>query len=245
MTYVVISPPDWIDCRELHMYLIGLTDFAPSRCVLENGKDGKHPHLNYVVADAPSYVDLMGSLEEYVKTKYYPCGQRRRMTATMRKHILRMHTIYDTNRLDTYLAKEEGAEVLPCGENPPEVHIEWEFEWHNKLPHETFASYLLYNLRNWLSNYPIIEQVKILRDENKYDLEVRKMLFSTGNLSVLLKYNGCRYDVRMAVLKTLRTELNTGSSYDNNAHDEEEVDFAKAHTKSGTGDEVVREDNDY
>lgn len=205
-SFVVVSPPAWVDCKDLHEYLVGRTDFKPSKCVLEFGKSGDHPHLNYVCMDDPSYVSIMEDLETYVKTLYYPCGQRRRMTATMRSHILRIRDIYDSVMLDAYLSKEEGCEVLPCPDDR-EVDVEWEFSWREPLKGETFAHHLLINLRAWLANYPIVQTLHILTSHSKYEKEVRRMLFSTGHGGLLLKYNGMRYDQRQAILITLRTEL--------------------------------------
>lgn len=200
--YVVVSPPEWMNVDELYTYLKKeFSQFTTGVCIKEFGKSGDHPHLNWIVQDPPSYVEVMESLEAYAKTLYYPCGKRRRMTATMRKHILSYQEVYDAARLDMYLHKEEGAVTLHEGHLD---EVEWEFSWYETTKFDTT---MLVNIRNWMSNYPIVKALRIYEDEAKFENEVRKMLLSVRDIQHVYKWNRCRYDTREAVRKTLQTEL--------------------------------------
>lgn len=200
MAYIVISPPSWIDCEELHKYLIHEHDqFATSRCVMEFGKDGTHPHLNYVCEDSLGYAEIMETLEAYIKTLYYPCGKRRKMGARVRAVILHKQTIRDQQKLDEYLSKEQDCKILL---NNPYPEVEWEFTY---LDYKDFKYEITTNAIHWLHNYNVVKQLRICEDPELFDKEVRLMLIT--QLPKLIKYNCMHYGTREGIRQTILTGL--------------------------------------
>lgn len=200
MSYIVVSPPPYIDCEELHRYLISnISLLKSSRCILEFGKEGTHPHLNYVCNGDVSYVEVLEAIEAYFKTLYYPCGKRRRMGARVRAHILDKKRIYDKGHLDVYLNKEADAKLLL---DNPYPEIDWEFTY---LEYKHFPTEITKNIISWLSNYSIVKQLRIVDDWHKFDNEVRKMLI--GDFNKLLRFNSMHTNTIQGIRNTVQTHI--------------------------------------
>lgn len=200
MSYIVISPPDYIDCKELHNYLIKeYESMANARCVLEFGKNGDHPHLNYLVerTEAPSQLELIETIDAYVKTTRYECGKKRKgLPARSKGIVINKQTIYSMEGLEKYLGKEEGMIVL--NDNPP-PELEWDFEYiqFDKLSYE-----ILSNIRRWLFNYTSGRIWSIVSDESLFSQEVIKMLKDQG-FGKIMQWSNLPYNLREGIRKEI------------------------------------------
>lgn len=200
MAYIVVSPPPYMDCHDLYKHLVAkCPKLRKARCVLEYGSKGHHPHLNFVGNEFPTYLELIYIMEKYIKNFRYPCGKIRNITPSMREHLFCIREIYNEDKLDAYLRKEDNAELLCVGE-PVVPHLT-EYE---PIKHAHYPTEIIENLKNYLLEYPAPEAVAILESRSKkntIDNIVRRVY--NNDLSRLYKWFALRADNKSAILDTL------------------------------------------
>lgn len=197
--FIVCSPPEWMDIADLYAFLKG-AGLNSGKCVKETGKEGAHPHLNWIMTSPPDYQEVMTKLEDYVTSHRYPCGKRRRMTASLRKHLLVYKEVYDTDRLEGYITKEAQHEVLH--DLPYEEH-HWEFEW---IKRNKFDEEILVNACNWFRNHSVEKQYLLLSSQDRAEAEISRMVYHYGGVELHFKFLKLRRDTREAMIESIKIQ---------------------------------------
>lgn len=202
--YIVISPPSWIDIDE--MYSLMCKEFSEelkdSHIVKETGKDGLHPHLNIITTHCITHAEFFSWCEFYVSDNYrYANRSKRKVTKDMRLHMYEIKQVYDLTTLANYLIKEPNAVVLRSNPELFDTTLDFEFTY---VPMKDKLSEYIINLKNFLANFPIIEQIKALRDLHSLTPYIYRMVRHSGcHISTYLKLRD-----KEAIVTGVKFELN-------------------------------------